>query len=369
MTTDERARAVAEFGFTPRQARFLTLVMRHTGVCVPRQYSSFAGVVLGQKTRTFFQKLVNRRLVTAYACRHNRGHLYHVHHFALYDAIGEANSPHRRPMGAARVVPRLMLLDAVLRTPELNWLVTRAEKVAHFAAFSGQQTTEEPPHATTRSARPQAGEPFAKHYPIGIDSTGHATFLYLVLPSAQGDFRTFLRRHASLFHSLSSWTLRLIIPLALSDSYDWLQSVVREELETTLHPRTIEELKWYFAQLRGGRTARVEATAERFLRAVDVFGASRFHRLYDRWTKQGDEVLDALSSTDRTDPLASGAGRMDCLVLRHRYEHLSPLVNTVGSTVAGAEKGPRTQNARGNGPSHPLGPITTWRRRVTKARR
>ena len=53
-------RAVAEFGFTQRQARFLELVMRHAGVCLLRQYSTFAGIVHGQKTRAFFAKLVSR---------------------------------------------------------------------------------------------------------------------------------------------------------------------------------------------------------------------------------------------------------------------------------------------------------------------
>ena len=36
MTHDERIRAVIDFGFTERQARFLVLVLRHGGVCVPR---------------------------------------------------------------------------------------------------------------------------------------------------------------------------------------------------------------------------------------------------------------------------------------------------------------------------------------------
>ena len=89
MTAEDRVRAVAEFGFTARQARFLVMVMRHAGVCLLRQYSTFAGVVHGQKTRAFFQKLVSRRYASAYSCRHNRGRLYHVHHYGLYSAIGE----------------------------------------------------------------------------------------------------------------------------------------------------------------------------------------------------------------------------------------------------------------------------------------
>lgn len=47
MTTDERVQAVVDFGFRERQARFLVLVMRHAGVCVPRQYARFAGVAYG----------------------------------------------------------------------------------------------------------------------------------------------------------------------------------------------------------------------------------------------------------------------------------------------------------------------------------
>ena len=97
MTAEDRVRAVAEFGFTARQARFLVMVTRHAGVCLLRQYSSFAGIVHGQNTRAFFQKLVSRRYASAYPCRHNRGRLY-VRHYGLYRAIGEPNSAHRRPM-------------------------------------------------------------------------------------------------------------------------------------------------------------------------------------------------------------------------------------------------------------------------------
>ena len=48
MNFDERAAAVAKLGFTERQARFLTTVMLHTGVCVPRQYARYCHIVHGQ---------------------------------------------------------------------------------------------------------------------------------------------------------------------------------------------------------------------------------------------------------------------------------------------------------------------------------
>jgi hypothetical protein len=337
MTTDERARAVAEFGFTPRQARFLTLVMRHAGVCVPRQYSSFAGIVHGEKTCAFFRKLVTRRCASAFACRHNRGHVYHIHHHGLYDAIGERNSAHRRPISAGRIVERLMLLDAVLADHEINWLATRAEKAAHFATVRRCVAVEREPHQSGNTASAEPGDPPADKLPIGVDTTGRSVFLYLVRPSARDDFRWFLQRHADLFQRLLSWSLRIVFPRLLADAYAGLQAVVHDELESPLDPRTLEELKWYFAELKARRKARIRPGDERFKRAANGFDKPRFRRLYERWLKDGDNVLDGLSSAVTNDPLASGTGRIECLVLAHRYEHLSPLVD-IESTAGRPEQ-------------------------------
>ena len=61
MTTQERIQAVVDYGFTERQARFLVLVMRHSGLCVKRQYAAFADIANGgEKCNAFFDKLVQR---------------------------------------------------------------------------------------------------------------------------------------------------------------------------------------------------------------------------------------------------------------------------------------------------------------------
>ena len=348
MTVEERVSAVAEFGFTQRQAHFLAMVMRHAGVCLLRQYSAFAGIVHGQKTRAFFRKLVSRHYASAYACRHNRARLYHVHHYQLYRAIGEPHSPYRRPVPAGRIVERLMLLDAVLAHPELNWLVTEAEKVAYFTTSTCPVPVEKLPRATMRVGSPPVGDPFPDKLPIGIDSSGRGIFLYLVLPSGRDDFRAFLSRHADLFRTLSFWTLRLLFPRPIAHAYAGLQAVVHDELETPLHPQTVEELKWYFGQLRAAPHARIRLTSERSERASEAFERPRFYRLYRQWLKDGDSALDDVSSTLISDALASGAGRVECLVLRHRYDHLSPLVDIMESTSGGAEKGAENMDERGD---------------------
>jgi hypothetical protein len=135
LTTDERVQAVADYGFTERQARFLVLVMQHAGLCVKRQYAAFAGIANGgEKCNALFDKLVRRGFAVATDCIHNRARLYHVHHRPLYHAIGEPDSRYRRAVPARSAAERLMRLDADLTGPDLDWLTTRSEKVAYLQA-------------------------------------------------------------------------------------------------------------------------------------------------------------------------------------------------------------------------------------------
>src|SRR5207244_2491770 len=120
----------------------------------------------------------------------------------------------------------------------------------------------------------------------------------------------FLGRHADLFRALPTWTLRLVFPRSIAHAYATLQAVVRDELESPLHPHTVEELQWYFGQLRAMPNGRVRPSDERFIRAADAFERPRFYRLYRQWLKDGDRVLDSVSSTAISDALASGAGRV-----------------------------------------------------------
>ena len=135
MTVDERTQAIAKKGFTERQARFLATVMLHAGVCVPRQYARFCGIVHGAKTRKFFAKLVRLRYASMYDCRHNRAQLYHLNQRALYSTIGEADSRLRKPVTLNRAIQRLMVLDAIVEDPDLVWLGTAAEKISHLTTL------------------------------------------------------------------------------------------------------------------------------------------------------------------------------------------------------------------------------------------
>jgi hypothetical protein len=342
LTPEDRTKVVAEFGFTERQARFLVLVMRHAGVCIPRQYATFAGIANGgEKTNTFFDKLVNGGYAVACDCRHNRARLFHVHHKPLYRAIGEPESRYRRPVPARRAVERLMLLDAVVASPDLVWLTTKSEKDAYLATRTAPERAENLPGLAVDGSSQPIGA-FPGPFPIGVDPSGRAVVLYLATVPWTDEFRTFLQGHATFFRAVAAWTLRLVFPRPLDRVYAAYQTVIREELETPLHRATISELKWYFERRRTAPNSQPDGLTRAFLeRAAQVFGTPRFTLLYRRWLKQGDEAFEAVSSPVVAEALARGSGRVECLVLPHTYRHVSPLVSLVRSTPQGVEKGER----------------------------
>ena len=107
----DRQRAIAAFGFTDRQARFLLEVLLHSGVFLERQYCQFAGIVHGQKTTNFIRDLVDRRLATPITPgKLNRGRMFHLHYKPLWSAIGEADSRFRKRAAQGRMIERVMLL-------------------------------------------------------------------------------------------------------------------------------------------------------------------------------------------------------------------------------------------------------------------
>lgn len=61
-----------------------------------------------------------------------------------------------------------MLLDAVLASPDLDWLTTASEKVAHLAALNPPEPVE-PSADETIDAEQKAAAAFAGTFPIGLD--------------------------------------------------------------------------------------------------------------------------------------------------------------------------------------------------------
>jgi hypothetical protein len=336
----ERIQAVADYGFTERQARFLVLVMRHAGLCVKRQYAAFAGIANGgEKCNAFFDKLVSRGYAVASDCIHNRARLYHIHHKPLYHAIGEPESRYRRPVPARRAAERLMRLDAALTSPDLEWLTTGSEKVAYLKAWTAPESSEHPVEARLQDGGDLANQ-FPGTFPIGIDPTGQLLLLYLATVPWTDDFRTFLVGHTALLRVTPAWTLRLVFPQPLHRAYTDYATVVHEELESPLQADTLYDLKRYFFHRRRGTDLRtIPEQLRAFLdRCARVFAGPRFALLYRRWLTDGEVALTAVSPVI-AEALAAGRAHVERVVLPHTYQHLSPLVSRRRSRRRGVEKG------------------------------
>jgi hypothetical protein len=327
----ERVKAIAEFGFTARQARFLDVVVRHAGVCLLRQYSAFAGIVHGQKTRAFFAKLVQRGYASAHDCRHNRGHVYHVHHHALYRAIGEQHSRYRRPVSATRIIARLAALDAILAATDVTWLASGEVRNHLASARSGQLVTE-----IAAQSSSFGDSVCSDTVRIGVDAAGRTVVLCVLMPVALDEFRTRLARLVPVLSRLERWTLRLVLPREHATAYDSYQRMVHEEWETPFGERTAEELDWYFERRRTLPSGHSPSPSDsRFDHASLAFDGPRFDRLYRRWLRGGAAVLNDAAARSICEALTNGSGRVECLVLNHAYEHLSPVMPHPGASLSG----------------------------------
>jgi hypothetical protein len=328
MTAEDHVKTVAEFGFSERQARFLVLVMRHAGICVPRQYAAFAGTAYGRRVNALFDRLVERRYATTCGCVHNRARLYHIRHHALYHAIGEPHSRYRRPVPAASVSERLMMLDGMLTSPSTTWLAAAPEKAHGLTALCPSIPADALPHVTVGNGPSRAVRLFPDRLPVGIDAAGRVVLLYLVSSVVTDDVRAFLQRHGDLLRALPEWTVRLLFYKRVGALGAPFHEAFREELATPLSPTALGELRSYFEQCRLAAEKRACVPSDpRFRRIQEAFDGPRYRVLYRRWLGDGDTALNIVESGAIAEKLERGAGRLEYVVLSHSYRHLTPLVS------------------------------------------
>jgi len=351
LTTTERVQAVVDYGFTEREARFLVLVMRHAGLCVKRQYATFAGIANGgDRCNALFDKLTRRRFAIAVDCIHNRARLFHVHHRPLYHAIGEADSRYRRAMPARAAAERLMRLDAALIGPEVDWITTHSDKVAYVARRTASGSAEPSAELSTQDRL----DLFPGTFPIGIDATGRAVLVYVATKPWTDEFRSFLVGHLPLLAVTPTWTLRIVFAPSLQRVVADYRRAAHEELESRLEAQAVNDLKWYFfhcqrrtdwSEYKGAGSAAIRA---RFAGCAKAFGGPRFTRLYQRWLTERDAALTPVPLAI-SEAFAAGRADLECIVLPHDYDHLSPVVSRRRSgrrrNTADAERGDETPRA------------------------
>jgi hypothetical protein len=278
-----------------------------------------------QNTTDFFASLLQRKFATAYTCAHKRARIFHLHHRALYDAVGEPHSRFRKPTPIGVAIERMMVLDAVLSSSGVSWLASERDKLAHFCGLLRARLDQEDfPHITFGNGVRRCVRFFPDKLPIGVVDEGREhIFGYLVTRAAPVDFRAFLLRHAELLRALGRWTLRLWIPGHFREAraaYEWAW---KQEFANPLRPSTADELRWYFGQRRERRSAAHddhERDLKRYSQAQRAFSAPRYRVLYRAWLREGARVIDR--RVHPRSPMPSPAGR-DALSHTYSPVHIS----------------------------------------------
>ena len=325
MTMDERIAAVARLGFTERQARFLVHVMLFSGICLPRQYARSAGIAYGHNVTEFFAKLVRDEHATAWRSLHNRGRLYHVRGRRLYEAIGEPRQRHRRAVPARQVTDRLMRLDALLAQPTVRWLASDAEEVDYLRslapALSAEGLSDFGDGSSGRGLRLLPSDVL-----VGVGEA-MPTLAYVVTTANEDDWRRVLAECGRLLSALPCWVFRAYFPPEVKPQLSRFHFVFQEELAEPVSALRLDDLRWYFEQLRTRATGRTPHDRERFRGCqVQLLIAPRYRLLHQRWRAHGEATFEIASSPAIADHLTKHSGQVHCLLLPISYRHVAPIV-------------------------------------------
>ncbi len=189
------------FGWTGREAEWIALVCRHSGLFTHSQFCTYLGA-RPNRARRFVRCLQDRRQAVevnldglpaaARPCR--------ISGKAIYRALGIENVGHRRAASALVLMRRLLSLDYILEHPRQPWLTSEQEKVAVFDDFDIPRQTLPRRYYTGNKA--VWGRYFALKLPISI-APETITFVY-VDPGYDTDrnLTTWGSSHAPLWRAL-----------------------------------------------------------------------------------------------------------------------------------------------------------------------
>ena len=176
----ERLNAIASFGFTERQARFLLNVLLHSGVFVERQYL----LVRRHRPRPEEHRLhqdARRAKIRDADCtgKLHRGRMFHVHYKPLWAAVGEPDNRWKArrsgPDDRARDAPR-----CGARRADLHLAWSARDKRRYFIRhLESRLDAREYPHLTFGDG-PEKTVQFPDKLPIGVlPGLDHHAFIYL----------------------------------------------------------------------------------------------------------------------------------------------------------------------------------------------
>ncbi len=193
-----RVDALAEFGWTGRDAEWLALVCLHSGAFLRRQYLAFVGRPHRELARRFVERCGKAAVEEPWNGTGLR--LCRIVPRPLYLALGAEHVRHRREATPEVTLRRLLSLDCVLDHLDLPWLATEREKVAALTAAGVPQ------HVLPGRLYQGVGKATRRHFvhklPVALDAE-RATFVFAQAEDeTPSGLSTWGGQHAALWAAL-----------------------------------------------------------------------------------------------------------------------------------------------------------------------
>ena len=195
---EERVAALADLGWTGRDAEWIALVCLHSGVFLRAQYLAFVGRPHPSAANRFLKRC--GQLAVEQPWNGIRQRLCRIAARPVYRALGAEHVRHRRDAGRTVLLRRLLSLDYVLEHALEPWLATEAEKVAALTAAGIPEAVL--PRRRYERAAGSTTRYFAHKLPIALDAE-RATFVFVQAEDETARaVRTWGQRHAPLWTAL-----------------------------------------------------------------------------------------------------------------------------------------------------------------------
>jgi hypothetical protein len=198
---------IRALGYAEDEARFLDIVVTHSGYFVLRQFIDFTGTQAGKQPSKLGRKIESR----GHGCWRiypGTERVYHLFSETLYNRIGRNSLRPHRNHALHFVKARLILLDFVIANRQHDYFETEQQKVEYFCQRLGLPNESLP---TKRYASPtgcgQTLRYFVDGYPLFLDSSDSVVTFSFVDPGHDSlrAFATHLKAYRELLCQLREW--------------------------------------------------------------------------------------------------------------------------------------------------------------------
>src|SRR5215510_8095704 len=349
MTNEERIFALQNYGYTHRQATFLSTVALHSGYFLRRQYHKF----LGQKPGASAQRLIQRGLATCHIRIHgsaNRTLIYHLGARSVYRALADDDNPNQRWRQPYSVKTKLMGLDFVLAHPQYRYLATEDEKLDFFCSTLGleRDCLFARDYRSRHPEGPKRTRYFVDRFPIFVTSAATdlrplVSFCYVDGAQARpSGFETYLEHYRAVFSSLPAFE---VVYVAIDPQiFPKAERAFAQYIRTSLHhpeDPLLARLREHFRirELFDQKETRCldQQRLDCFRDELEEYRGPKFDALYQQWKNEGSLGIHSAPATDQVRRV------FRTWRVAHEYQLFGDLTRatTVGSATNGGPSGLR----------------------------